>query len=185
MRGTAATICSIPVALSLLLAAGWAIAAERPSKDVGPVHTLCDQAGRGSSEWTSCVGGARAAMPDAELFYAGYWLAKSGRYAEALGYLDLARDKDERVLTYIGFARRKMGDVAGALPAYRAALVRNPDFVVARAYLGEAYLSQGDLAEAKAELGEIAGRCGTSCVAYAQLADEIAAYVAKSATRIE
>ena len=91
-------------------------------------------------------------MSDDELFYAGYWLAKNGRYADALTYLNLARTKDARVLTYIGFATRKQGDVDAALPLYAAALAKDPNFVVARAYLGEAYLTKNEPARAKAEL---------------------------------
>jgi hypothetical protein len=81
------------------------------SKDAGPVQASCDGHAKGSAGWQACVGAARADMSDDELFYAGYWLAKSGRYADALIYLNLTRVKDERVLTYIGFATRKQGDV--------------------------------------------------------------------------
>lgn len=148
------------------------------SKDTGPVQAKCDGEAKGSAGWTACVGAAKAEMPDAELFYAGYWLAKTGRYQEALTYLNLARVKDERVLTYIGFATRKQGDVEKALPFYKEALQKNPDFVVARAYLGEAYLTKGEPARAKAELAEIATRCGTTCAAYVDLNQQIAAYAA-------
>lgn len=151
---------------------------EAVSKDTGPARAACDALARGTDDWRACVGAARAAMPDEELFYAGYWLAKSGHYAEALTYLNLARVKDERVLTYIGFATRKLGAVEAALSFYRSALTRNPNYVVARAYLGEAYLSQGEPARAKAELAEIAARCGTSCPAYIDLDRHIAEYVA-------
>lgn len=147
------------------------------SKDTGPAGA-CDRLEKSSAAWTACIGIAKAGMPDSELFYAGYWLAKTGRYAEALGYLTLAQKKDERVLTYIGFATRKLGDVDGALPFYAAALERNPSYTVARAYLGEAWLSKGEPLKAKAELGEIARRCGTSCAEYADLAGHIAKYEA-------
>ncbi len=99
-------------------------------------------------------------MPENELFYAGYWLAKSGKYEEALAYLALANASDERVQTYIGYATRKLGKVDAALPHYAKALEINPNYTVARAYLGEAYLSRGDAARAKVELQEIASRCG-------------------------
>lgn len=145
------------------------------SKDAGPAGA-CDAYDKSSPAFTACVGVAAAALPDTELFYAGYWLAKSGRYAEALTYLNLARNKDERVLTYIGFATRKLGDVSGAMPYYAAALDKNPNFAVARAYLGEAHLSRGEPAKARAELKEIEARCGLSCAEYADLAAHIADY---------
>jgi tetratricopeptide (TPR) repeat protein len=162
---------------ALPLASGPASADDQAfSKDVGPAQAGCDASPKGSAAWQACVGAARAEMSDDELFYAGYWLAKSGRFSEALTYLNLARSKDARVLTYIGFATRKQGDVEKALPLYAAALAKDPNFVVARAYLGEAYLTKRDPARAKAELAEIASRCGTACPAYTDLARHIAVY---------
>ncbi len=161
---------------SLLFAMPASAADQAVSKDVGPAQAACDGHAKGSAGWQACIGAARAETSDDELFYAGYWLAKTGRYAEALAYLNLARTKDERVLTYIGFATRKQGDVANAMPFYEAALAKNPDFVVARAYLGEAYLTRNEPARAKAELAEIAARCGMSCPAYTELDRHIAAY---------
>ena len=165
-------------AMALVVGAFPALAEQRIAKDVGPALAACDGHAKGSASWTACVGQAQAGMPAQELFYAGYWLAKTGRYAEALGYLTLADQKDERVLTYIGFATRKLGDVDGALPHYRKALEINPAYSVARAYMGEAFLTKGEPAKAAAELSEIAARCGTACPEYQDLAGHIAAYEA-------
>ncbi len=163
-------------ALLLSLAAAAAADERTFSKDVGPANAGCDSNAKGTAAWRSCIGVARANMSDDEIFYAGYWLAKTGRYAEALTYLNLSRTRDARVLTYIGFATRKQGDVDKALPIYAEALVKDPDFVVARAYLGEAYLKKNEPARAKAELAEIAARCGTTCPAYVDLDRHIAAF---------
>lgn len=149
------------------------------SKDQGPASAACDGLAKGTAAWSACVGQASVAMADEELFYAGYWLAKNGAYEQALGYLTLARHKDERVLTYIGYATRKLGRVDEALPLYRQALSVNPDYVVARAYMGEAFLTKGEPDKARAELAEIARRCGTACPAYVDLDGHIQAYVAK------
>jgi tetratricopeptide (TPR) repeat protein len=151
----------------------------RVSKDVGPSSAACDSIEKGTAGWTACVGAAKAGMPDTELFYAGYWLAKSGQYREALEYLGKAQHKDERILTYIGFATRKLGDVDGALPLYTKALSINPNYVVARAYMGEAFLTKGQPDKAKAELNEIEQRCGTACPAYVDLKGHIADYEAQ------
>jgi tetratricopeptide (TPR) repeat protein len=171
VRGLAAA------ALSLVLATGASAAEPVFSKDAGPANAGCDANVKGSAGWRACVGTARAAMSDDELFYAGYWLAKNGRYTEALTYLNLSRTRDARVLTYIGFATRKQGDVNKALPLYAQALAKDPNFVVARAYLGEAYLTKNEPALAKAELTEIAARCGTTCAAYVDLERHIAAFL--------
>ena len=146
-------------------------------KDQGP-DGRCDGLEKASAAWTSCLGAAKAGMPDDELFYAGYWLARAGRYEEALGYLALARVKTERVLTYTGFATRKLGDVDGALPLYNEALRLNPNYSVARAYLGEAHLTQGNLVKAREQLQEIELRCGAACAEYADLAGHIKTYEA-------
>jgi tetratricopeptide (TPR) repeat protein len=153
------------------------------AKDTGPSSAACDAFRKDTPAWTTCVGIASANMPDAELFYAGYWLAKTGRYEAALGYLTLARSKDERVLTYMGFATRKLGDVEGAFPLYRAALAMNPNYSVARAYMGEAFLSKGEPDKARAELAEIERRCGMSCAEYADLAQHIRAFEAAGGGR--
>lgn len=173
-------------ALGLVLASGVAVtslsalsmADGRVSKDTGPASAPCDTYAKGSAAWTGCVGRASAKMTDEELFYAGYWLAKSGQYQQALGYLTLAGKKDERVLTYIGYATRKLGRTEEALPFYQQALATNPNYVVARAYLGEAFLTKGEPDKARAELGEIAQRCGASCPAYVDLKGHIADYEA-------
>jgi tetratricopeptide (TPR) repeat protein len=162
--------------LVLSLATGAAADGLNFSKEVGPANAGCDAQTKNSAGWRACIGAARAEMSDDELFYAGYWLAKTGRYAEALAYLNLARSRDARVLTYIGFATRKQGDVEKAMPLYAEALALDPDYVVARAYLGEAYLTKNEPARAKVELAEIASRCGTACPAYVDLDRHIAAY---------
>lgn len=165
-------------ALPLLtgIAGAESMGAQVFSKDAGPSQAACDAHARGGDGWRACVGAARAQMSDDELFYAGYWLAKSGRYADALTYLNLSRARDAKVLTYIGFATRKLGQVDKALPFYAAALDRDPNFVVARAYLGEAHLTRGEPQLARAQLGEIEARCGTTCPAYVDLDRHIAAY---------
>jgi len=169
----------IAMAVSGLLWMTPATAAQRVSKDIGPISAAgCDAFEKGSGQWTACVGKATASMPDTELFYAGYWLAKNGQYREALTYLNLARKKDERVLTYIGFATRKLGDVEAALPLYGKALKINPNYAVARAYMGEAFLTKGEPQKARGQLAEIAARCGVTCPEYGDLSRNIDAYEA-------
>ncbi len=120
----------------------------------------------------------RADAGDDELYYAGYWLARAGRYDEALTFLRRARNPDDpRFLTYIGFSIRKLGDHQSAITYYIRALANDPDFVIARAYLGEAFLARADLGNAREQLGEIAVRCGTRCAEHQELAAQIDAYV--------
>ncbi|MCB1520536.1 MAG: tetratricopeptide repeat protein [Hyphomicrobiaceae bacterium] len=148
------------------------------AKDSAP-SGRCDAFATGSPQWSSCLAPTAGALDDASLFYAGYWMARLERYDVAIAYLSQARNPDARTLTYLGFATRKVGDVTTALGYYQRALALDPDFVVARAYLGEAHLQNGALALARRELGEIARRCGATCAAYDELARHVSRYEAR------
>lgn len=120
-------------------------------------------------------------MSDDELYHAGYWLARKGEYAAALDYLRQSRDMNApRVLTYIGFSLRKLGNWQEAMPYYERALAIDPNYVVARSYLGEAMLQAGDVHRARGELGEIERRCGTACEEFITLKDALAKHQARS-----
>lgn len=117
----------------------------------------------------------RAEATDDEIYNAAYWLARNGKYAEALDVLKRAKDQNApRILNETGFATRKLGDVDSALIYYRRALAIDPNYVFARAYMGEALLAKGDMAAARRELSEIAARCGRDCTAYVHLDEKIA-----------
>ncbi len=116
---------------------------------------------------------------DDEIYHAAYWMAREGRYAAALDILAMAQHQDDpRILNATGFATRKLGHVDAALPFYHRALQRDPGYVLAREYLGEAYLAKGDLAAAIDQLTAIEARCGRSCTAYIHLAGYIDAFKA-------
>lgn len=126
------------------------------------------------------------APDDDEIYNQAYWLAKEGRYSEALTVLaGAANAEDPRILTAKGFATRKLGDVDAALPYYHRALALDPNLVTTREYLGEACLTKGDLAGAEAQLSEIERRAGRASAPYVKLAELIAGYqaVAKAAQR--
>jgi tetratricopeptide (TPR) repeat protein len=119
-------------------------------------------------------------LSDEQLYYSGYWLARAGKFAEALSYLTRAQNQnDPRILNYIGYSTRKLGDVEGAIAFYHKALAADPNYTVARAYLGEAFLQLQDIAQAKGELAEIEKRCGTTCAEFAELKGQIAAFEAR------
>jgi tetratricopeptide (TPR) repeat protein len=105
-----------------------------------------------------------------ETYSAGYLLAKAGKFEEAIKILKTADDQsDPRILNYLGFSSRKLGDVDTALGYYTRALATNPNYTVARAYMGEAFLQKGDAAKAKEQLAEIEKRCGRACAEFAEL----------------
>lgn len=119
---------------------------------------------------------------DDEIYNAAYWMARQGQYAEALTVLAMAANpNDPKILNATGFATRKLGNVEAALPFYARALAIDPNLVLAREYLGEAYLSKGDLMGARDQLTEIENRCGTTCTAYVHLASHISVFETKAA----
>jgi tetratricopeptide (TPR) repeat protein len=138
-----------------------------------PAASSCDKYKKGSSGWKKCTGNVKDDMTDEQIYYSGYWLASTGQYAEAIEILNKASVKNERILTYIGFATRKLGDHDGAMALYNRALAMNPNYTVARAYMGEAYITKGNLAMAREQLSEIATRCGTTCAEYSELKLEL------------
>jgi tetratricopeptide (TPR) repeat protein len=133
----------------------------------------CGQHANGSAAWKKCMGQA-SLKDDAGKYALGYWLAKDGKYNEALTVLRAAKNQaDPSVQTMIGFSLRKLGHVDAAMAYYTAALSTNPELTSTRQYLGEAFLQQGDHAAARGQLAEIASRCGTTCTDYRLLAKAI------------
>jgi tetratricopeptide (TPR) repeat protein len=127
----------------------------------------------GCDKWKKCTRGVKDEMSDDEVYYAGYWLARTGQYDEAIEILNKASVKNERILTYIGFATRKRGDHDAAMELYNRALAMNPNYTVARAYMGEAFIAKGEIAMAREQLAEIGTRCGMSCAEYSELKLEL------------
>lgn len=112
-------------------------------------------------------------MSDDQLYAHGWKLAKSGQYTRAIEVLKAADQSDPRVLNYLGYSYRKSGDLDTAIGYYKAALQINPDFVLAREYLGEGYVKAGRLDLARLELEQIGKRCGKGCKEYVELASVI------------
>jgi predicted Zn-dependent protease len=120
-------------------------------------------------------------LSDDQIYGLGYWQAKGGEYASALGTLRSARDQgDPRVATMIGFSLRKLGRVEEAMGYYNKVLASHPERTTTRQYLGEAFLQIGAPDKAKEQLSEIAKRCGVGCEDYRLLAEEIAKFEGKS-----
>lgn len=102
-------------------------------------------------------------------------LAYAGRNADALALLARAPDpSDTMVLTYTGYATRSMGDMDRGLDYYDRALAADPDNLLARAYLGMAYLILGAKEQAHVQLAQIRARGGAGGWPDRALADAIA-----------
>lgn len=124
----------------------------------------------------ACVQAQSGVVDDQSLADYAYALARAERFEEALATLDLMRDPNTaEALNYRGYATRKLGRVEEGIALYQQAVALDPEYTLVREYLGEAYVTQGKLDLAKAQLAEIEKRCGTTCEPYEDLAEAIAA----------
>jgi hypothetical protein len=140
-----------------------------------PSEKRCQPGQVWSFKKRKCLKASAGVLPDDELYVQGRALAKSGRYEWALQVLTAIKDQERpNVLNYIGYSHRKAGRLETGIGYYRRALAINPDFVLAREYLGEGYVAAGRLDLARIELAEIAARCGKSCEEYKDLSAAIA-----------
>jgi tetratricopeptide (TPR) repeat protein len=121
-----------------------------------------------------CVKVVSGILPDNELFMQGRLLAKQGEYEWALTVLAAVQDKSNPdVLNYMGYSNRKAGRLDVAITYYEKALSINPNYVLAREYLGEGYVAAGKLELAKVQLNEIANRAGVKSEEYLDLSKAI------------
>lgn len=121
-----------------------------------------------------CVKAESGILPDDDLYEQGRLLAKSGHYDWALDVLAaISNQNDPRVLNYTGYSHRKAGRLETGISYYRRALAIDPDFVLAREYLGEGYVAAGRIDLAQAELKQIEMRCGQTCEEYQDLSSAI------------
>lgn len=106
-------------------------------------------------------------------------LINEGRYEPAIGLLKAAlwsAGPHPDLLTYIGYANRKLGHYGTASGWYRAALAVAPEHRGAIEYYGELKLERGDRRGALAHLALLERICGFGCVQ----ADELRAQIAEA-----
>jgi tetratricopeptide (TPR) repeat protein len=118
----------------------------------------------------TCVKPMSGLLTDDELYLQGRALAKAGEYDWALDVLAQIEDQNQpRVLNYTGYSHRKAGRLETGVAYYQKALAIDPNFVLAREYLGEGYVAAGKLDLAKAQLEEIRVRAGEKSEEYIDL----------------
>lgn len=114
-------------------------------------------------------------LTDDELYDQARLLAKEdGEYDWALSLFELVENKqDPKVLNYMGYSNRKAGRLETGIAFYQQALAIDPNFVLAREYLGEGYVVAGRIDLAKVQLGEIKSRAGVDSEEYKDLFEAI------------
>jgi len=110
-------------------------------------------------------------------------LVEDGKYAEALPLLQQVVAKDAKnadAFNYLGYSNRQLGNHDAALSYYQQALTLHPKHRGANEYLGELYLTLGDLPKAQERLDVLDGACFFGCDEYTELKNAIASYKAKT-----
>lgn len=121
-----------------------------------------------------CVKPKNSSLDTDTLYGAVRELAYAGRYTDAQGVLlAMADQSDDRVLTYWGFTHRKLGNVDLANDFYRRAIARNPDNILARSYMGQGFVEEGNTQAAIGQWREIKARGGDGTWAEASLREAI------------
>lgn len=123
----------------------------------------------------SCVDPKDARLDDDARYSAAREYAWAGQPDAALTVLStMSEGETDRVLTYMAFASRKAGRIEDGLALYAEALAINPANLLARSYLGMAYVEIGAYAEAEDQLDEIRARGGAGTWPEIALAEAIA-----------
>ena len=135
-----------------------------------PTAQQCKKGEVWSASKKKCVKAESGILTDEDLYQQGRALAKEAHYDWAIEVLSAIQDQeDPRVLNYLGYANRKAGRLDIGITYYQKALAIDPNFNLAREYLGEGYLAAGRVDLAMAQLEAIGKSCGTSCEEYQDL----------------
>jgi tetratricopeptide (TPR) repeat protein len=114
-------------------------------------------------------------LDDDALYDAARELAYFGRPQDAMDLLSQMSDQNQpRVQNYLGFTNRKLGRMDAAMMHYQAALRADPDYVLARSYMGLGLLQMGNVGAARTQLAQIRLRAGADNRPYKLLADALA-----------
>lgn len=99
-------------------------------------------------------------------------LINQGKYTAALDKLQQASmvfGPHPDILTYQGFANRKLGNLDQGVYYYKMALTIAPDHKGANEYLGEYYVETGDMQKARNQLAKLDKICEFSCEEFQEL----------------
>lgn len=155
----------IAAVLTLPFSVATPVYAAGGGNETAPKPTKTTKECKGVRVWDEtkqrCVRPKKSSLDDDGLYDAVRELAYAGRYMDAQGVLAAMSDQnDDRVLTYKGFTERKMGNIGVAMVFYQDAIDKNPNNILARSYMAQGLLDQGNRIGAIAQLREIQARGG-------------------------
>lgn len=109
-------------------------------------------------------------LNDNQIYLFARQYAYAGKYDEALDMLKRAGNQnDPRILNYYGYTNRKLGNVDVAMTYYKKAIALDGNYLLARSYMGQGLVLQGDIEGARVQLVEIRDRGGKDTYAYKAL----------------
>lgn len=159
-------------ALTLALPTGLLAAGGGDSK---PAEPKCPWGKVYDKTKKECVAAEESNLDTDTLYETVRELAYAGRYVDAQTVLAAMPQDDDRTLTYLGFTNRKMGRTDIAMGYYTHALAVNPANILARSYMGQGLVEQGQIADALVQLRAIRDHGGTGTWAETSLRSAIAA----------
>ena len=173
MRPIAPAACLAAI-LGLYLALPQPALAASGNDWTPPKPTETTRTCKGKKVWDAkkkrCVRPRKSSLNQQQLLDAVRELAYAGRSADAQAVLAaMADQEDAMVLTYWGFTHRKLGNFAQAQDYYGQALARNPDNILARSYMGQGLVDQGNFGAALIQWQQIRDRGGAGSWAEASL----------------
>ena len=167
----AAALLASPILVSSAYSAGTS------GGSSGGTVTKCKSGKVWDKKMQKCVTPKQGVLDDDSIYEAGRDLAMAGRYGEAITVLGMAADKtDPRILNYLGYANRKAGRMELGMSYYRKALQADENYILARSYMGQALVEQGDVQGARVQLVEIRDRGGEQTWAYRSLLQALNGY---------
>ena len=104
---------------------------------------------------------------------------EAGQFTAAIPLLEGVVQRDggnADAYNWLGYAVRKSGEPARAIPIYQKALALDPRHRGAHEYIGEAYLMVGDLPAARQHLARLNSICFFGCEEYRDLKQAIESY---------
>lgn len=132
--------------------------------------TVCTDGKIWDEKTEKCIDPEHGFFSDDVIYRAARELAYDGQYDNAITVLYLAQNRDDpRILNYLGFSHRKAGRVALGMGYYEQALTIDPDYNLARSYMGQSLAEAGKLDAAEDQLLEIRARGGEGSWAEAAL----------------
>ena len=121
-----------------------------------------------------CVDAKESSLDRDQLYATVRQLAWAGRYHDAQNVLDAMDPQDPGRLTYMGFTHRKLGNNGLAMMFYREAIDRDPANIMARSYMGQGLVEQGQVTKAIAQLQAIRRHGGSGTWSETSLRNAIA-----------